>query len=485
MKLDLSIYQSILFYDLRPWLDSNKDDNRFRAKLSPNFKNPLENSIDFDNAINKALIDYKSTLNEEDYLFELADDQVQFNGVVDEILYPLIEVIANEPTNNKATFYYYLIKNEATRLINNLYKFSYLKISDSEKKNVFIVAIKGINSLIQRTEQQKIQVSKNGNHNQDPNNTFILHYLGITLIRLHLEVKELFEKYVAGNVFDEAGIYSTILKKTQPTESHIKDTVGLNHFKVTAYINQPKHKKETTLEWILYTLETYAKYFETDTTSKEVAKRKKILLEDLQALENLYFLQHYKIKFENTTYPNLLDAELLEPIFNDTFQEITEAVEVPTIASKKLVVINKELQKLDFLKYDIDIENIAYLQSIPRLLQDALIGLKSFVNANLSIDFSKITEPKTNPLKTGLTVPQIAFLFKILSEHNDIGIETKTKTELYNFISQNFATKKSTEKGISIKKLAEYFNEPDPDAQAFWYGIIANWFTDKKKFNKF
>ena len=59
---------------------------------------------------------------------------------------------------------------------------------------------------------------------------------------------------------------------------------------------------------------------------------------------------------------------------------------------------------MDFLKYDIDIENIAYLQSIPRLLQDALIGLKSFVNANLSIDFSKIAEPKTNPLKTGLVI---------------------------------------------------------------------------------
>jgi len=321
MKIDLSIYQSILYNDLRPWLDSNKDDNRFRAKLTPNFKNPIQSSIDFDNAINKALIDYKSTLNEEDYLFELADDQVQFNGVVDEILYPLIEVITDEPTNNKATFYYYLIKNEATRLINNLYKFSYLKISESEKKNVFIVAIKGINSLIQRTEQQKIQVSKNGNHNQDPNNAFILHFLGITLIRLHLEVKELFEKYVAGNVFDEAGIYSTILKKPQPTESHIKDTVGLNHFKVTAYINQSKHKKETTLEWILYTLETYAKYFETDTTSKEVAKRKKILLEDLQALENLYFLQHYKIKFENTTYTNLLDAELLESLLFDDFDD--------------------------------------------------------------------------------------------------------------------------------------------------------------------
>lgn len=485
MKIDLSIYHSILHNDLRPWLDTNKDDNRFKAKLTPNFKKPNQSSTDFDNAINKALIDYKSTLNEEDYLFDFADDQLQFNGVVDEILYPLLEVKSDEPTNNKATFYYYLIKNEATRLINNLYKFSYLKINESEKKNTLISAVNRINALIQRKEQQKKQISKNSTYNQDPNNYFILDYLEITLIRLHLEVKELFENYVAGNVYDEAGIYSTILKKPQPTVSHIKDTVGLNHFKVSHYINQTKHKKETTLEWILYTLETYAKYFETDTTSKEVAKRKKILLEDIQALENLYFLQHYKIKFENTTYTNLLDADLLEPIFNDTFQEITEAVEVPTIASKKLVVINKELQKLDFLKYDIDIENISYLQSIPRLLQDALIGLKSFVNANLSIDFSKITEPKTNPLKTGLTVPQIAFLFKILSEHNEIGIETKTKTELYNFISQNFATKKSTEKGISIKKLAEYFNEPDPDAQAFWYGIIANWFTDKKKFNKF
>ncbi len=259
MKLDLSTYHSILYNDLRPWLDSNKDDNRFRAKLIPNFKNPTESSIDFDNAINKALIDYKSTLNEEEYLFELADDQVQFNGVVDEILYPLIEVIADEPTNNKATFYYYLIKNEATRLINNLYKFSYLKISESEKKNVFIGAIKGINSLIQRTEQQKIQVSKNGNHSQDPNNAFILHFLSVTLIRLHLEVKELFENYVTGNVFDEAGIYSNIIKKKQPTESHIKDIIGINHFKVETYINQSKHKKETTLEWILFTLENYSK----------------------------------------------------------------------------------------------------------------------------------------------------------------------------------------------------------------------------------
>jgi len=468
VKIDLSIYQSILHSDLRPWLDSNKDDNRFRVKLSSNFKNPIPTSLDFDNAINKALIDFKSTLNEEEYLFEFPDDQVQFNGVVAEILYPLIEIKAQEPTNNKAMFYFYLIKNEATRLINNLYKFSFLKISESEKKNIFIGAIKGINALMQRNEQQKRLISKNTSYNQDPNNYFILDYLELTLIRLHLEVKELFEKYVAGNVYDEAGIYSNILKKEQPLESHIRDTIGLNHFKVATYINHTKHKKETTLEWILYALETYSKYFQTETTSKDEAKRKKILLEDIQVLENLYFIQLYKIKFENITYTNLLDAELLEPIFNDTFQEITDAVEVPTIASKKLVVINKELQKLDFLKYDIDLENIAYLQSIPRLLQDALIGLKSFVNANLSIDFSKITEPKTPPIKTNLSVGDLALLFRMLFELKPDIFDIKTKAELFRFISSNFTTKKSKEGDISIDTITKKFNDPETKSKELW-----------------
>ena len=96
MKIDLSIYQSILHSDLRPWLETNKDDNRFKAKLTPNFKNPAQSSTDFESAINKALIDYKGTLNEEDYLFELPNDQLQFNGVVAEILYPLIEINAED-----------------------------------------------------------------------------------------------------------------------------------------------------------------------------------------------------------------------------------------------------------------------------------------------------------------------------------------------------------------------------------------------------
>ena len=147
--------------------------------------------------------------------------------------------------------------------------------------------------------------------------------------------------------------------------------------------------------------------------------------------------------------------------------KILEAVEVPTIASKKLVVINKELQKLDFLKYDIDIENISYLQSIPRLLQDALIGLKSFVNANLSIDFSKITEPKAPPIKTNLSVGDLALLFRMLFELKPDIFEVKTKAELFRFISSNFTTKNPKRAKLVLILLLKNSMTPTPNQRNF------------------
>ena len=123
---------------------------------------------------------------------------------------------------------------------------------------------------------------------------------------------------------------------------------------------------------------------------------------------------------------------------------------------------------MDFLKYDIDIENISYLQSIPRLLQDALIGLKSFVNANLSIDFSKITEPKAPPIKTNLSVGDLALLFRMLFELKPDIFDVKTKAELFRFISSNYTTKKSKEGEISIDTITKKFNSPDKSAKELW-----------------
>src|SRR5690242_917391 len=112
MKVDLTIYNRILFDDLRPWLDGNKAESKFQPKLTPSFKNPKAGSIAFDKAINTALRDFVNITSTDDYIFEIAEDNKKFKTLRDEIFQPLIEVEIEPPSTHKAEFYYYLIRNE-------------------------------------------------------------------------------------------------------------------------------------------------------------------------------------------------------------------------------------------------------------------------------------------------------------------------------------------------------------------------------------
>lgn len=468
MNIALSIYQRILFEDLRSWLPENQSDNKFKAKLTPSFKNPDKTSKAFDEEINKALKDFNNKSSANDYLFEIENDNKNFKVIEDEILYPLIETDTPELINNKVNFYFYLIRNESLRLINYLYKILRLNINEKEKKYYLINAITKINSLLIENQAQRLQISKNNKISSDKTNDYILSILNNTLIRLHLECKELFEKWLGNNTYDEKGIYENILKLDPPQKSIIKDTVGLNHFKVSQYINKEKHNKTKTLETINVTLESININFPKQTLTKEDAKRKSNLLLNLQALENLYFIQLYKIDIEDVDYDKLLDAEIEETVFNESWQKISESIEEHTMPNKRMNVIDKESKKLSFINYDIIQSEPNYLQSIPRKLYDILTAAKIFVNANMSIDFSKLPEGKTPPIKTNLSVGDLALLFRMLFELRPVIFDIKTKAELFRFISSNFTTKKSKEGEISIDTITKKFNDPETKSKDLW-----------------
>lgn len=481
MNITLSIYQRILFEDLRPWLQENQSDNKFKVKLTPSFKNPDKTAKAFDDSIIKALKDFKNTSSDNDYLFEIEDDNKNFKTIEDEILYPLLESDTPELTNNKVNFYFYLIRNESTRLINNLYKLSNLGISEKEKKYYLTNAITKINSLLKDNQGQRILISKNSKINSDKTNDYILSLLNNTLIKLHLECKELFETWLGNNIYNEAGIYENILITDPPQKSIIKYTAGLNHFKVTQYINKEKPNKSKTLDAINNTLESINTNFPEQILTKEEVKRKHSLLLNLQALENLYFIQLYKIELEDINYDKLLDTETEETIFNESWQKISESIEEYTMPNKRINVIDKELKKLSFLNCDIIQSEQNYLQSIPRKLNEFLNAAKTFTNANLTIDFSKLTEGKTPPLKMNLSVPELAFLFKMLHELKPNIFDVKSEAELLRFIAANFSTKKSKAEGISTDKLRQLFNQPDSKSAELWFKHFNTLFTESKK----
>lgn len=93
-------------------------------------------------------------------------------------------------------------------------------------------------------------------------------------------------------------------------------------------------------------------------------------------------------------------------------------------------------------------------------------------------------EVKTQRLKTNLTVPQLALLFKMLDILKPKIFENRTEAELHRFISANFESKNSGENGISTDKLRILFNQPDPKAIDFWEKNLHTLLNELKKFRE-
>ena len=112
--------------------------------------------------------------------------------------------------------------------------------------------------------------------------------------------------------------------------------------------------------------------------------------------------------------------------------------------------------------------------------------LQGLINAELSKIKEKedLINPqvKSNPkLKTDLSVPQLALLFKMVNDLKPKILNTDSDAELFRFISANFQTKKSTEKGISTQKLRNEFSKPELKAIEFWEKHLHTMLSELRK----
>ena len=84
-------------------------------------------------------------------------------------------------------------------------------------------------------------------------------------------------------------------------------------------------------------------------------------------------------------------------------------------------------------------------------------------------------------LSTDLSVPQLSLLFKMINDLKPNIFKTESNAELFRFISANFKTKKSSEKGISTNKLSNEFSNPDLKAIEFWEKHLYTMLSQLKK----
>jgi len=479
MKIDLEIYDRILFGDLRPWIESNKSEAKFQQKLSPSFRVTKGGADVFEKAFNKALQDNPHFLLDRDYTFEIEEDKIKFSSVKDEIFEPLIDIDIPPHFNYKTEFYYYLIKNEGTRLMNNLNKALQVCVNENEAKFLINSTLIKVQTFLKDTARHLKELSytdklrfdelpKDKTEAQKKISDYILSALQTTLIRILLEMQETFAAFITTKILSEDEIYVSLLGKTPPSVAYIKVNVGMNDFKVKRYINTGDYSKEKTLDYINDSKEIIAIHYSRKTVIKEDANRKAVLIENIQALENLYFVREFDYADTNPDYETLISEEYTEQIFSEANAATLEKFEEQHLPNKRLAAIIKEEQRLSFLQVKIQIDESALALSIPRKIALMLAVNKAFVNDNLKIDFSKLNAATTNRIKVNLSQEQLVTFFKMLDDLKPGIFDIKTKTELFNFIASSFESKKSKGDSLSPGKVKNIYYSPDSDAADFW-----------------
>ena len=135
---------------------------------------------------------------------------------------------------------------------------------------------------------------------------------------------------------------------------------------------------------------------------------------------------------------------------------------------RKSKMFNPDTKKIDLNVTHVNKEKIFFPFEF-----DTIYQLQGLINAELTKIREK--EETINPqfkstpkLKTELSVPQLSLLFKMINDLKPQIFNTKSDAELFRFISANFQTKKSSEKGISTQKLRNEFNTPELKSIEFW-----------------
>lgn len=99
----------------------------------------------------------------------------------------------------------------------------------------------------------------------------------------------------------------------------------------------------------------------------------------------------------------------------------------------------------------------------------------SFADFNRAINQQE--EKPKNKLKTNLNVKEIAYLFRVLFDEGII--DAKHKTDVFNFISESFSSKKADD--VSPNSIKNAFDTPDYNAMDFWHTKFIHFAQKVKK----
>ncbi|MCU0238542.1 MAG: hypothetical protein MUC29_03800 [Pyrinomonadaceae bacterium] len=238
--IELSLFNSILHGSLRPWkLDTTNTKYYSRMVSNSSFTSLKGGITQFEKELTEIANEHKFNISQIENFQILFDNKQQES--FGEIDLPLITVAEQQPTNVITRFYYYLIKNEATRLTNTMFQVLTKEMDESHKKALpyhFHAKIVDLLKEIPKT-QSLIEPT-------DTLSVFVIETLKLQTIRLLLETEHLYEHLLDQEVSDKYQIFGDYLNQDIPEDNFYKDSGRLSHFQdIIKFGEQEENSKKT------------------------------------------------------------------------------------------------------------------------------------------------------------------------------------------------------------------------------------------------
>lgn len=189
---------------------------------------------------------------------------------------------------------------------------------------------------------------------------------------------------------------------------------------------------------------------------------------EIRKLENLAFLIVIKGDIVGDKVElNLNDVlEGKDIVIDKVYDEIRYELSQLKYPNDRVFLLGEKINIIrETLNDEVEEINNYLFESIPRKLIRKLQSELEMIKANPKIDLKEFDRDNIKPVKTALSVPQLAFLFKMLEDNQIIAPENRS--DLYSAICNSFRSKASD--SISSKSFQnQYLAIPDNSTKTYW-----------------
>lgn len=185
--MELIIFKSIIYGDLKPWASNAVNEKFYRQNLSPNFLKPTHTISEYYKALKELHKDKPNLFKEDGLEIYLAQPDTHIQH---EILHPLVQVSLEEPKTSTQKFYHFLLYNETTRLTDRVFKCINKEIDEIQKKEIIQNVVKSCKDLLLRigTDQESFPKTEL--------TSYVIPQLITNIIRFLKETEKIYPQYL-------------------------------------------------------------------------------------------------------------------------------------------------------------------------------------------------------------------------------------------------------------------------------------------------